>query len=160
MDEREGIRPTESLRDEGRGATLGTKVGALLTSAITVYVLLLLCYTGMGTLHEQRYWEALERAPAFPSSARLAEEARTLERAPVPIGESMRLLATKGRTAFPAIRPDAPPRAPLAGWVHHPGFKSAVERAEAWRSAHEASADESSSAQADATSSVQTEVAP
>lgn len=160
MDERDGKRPTESPRDEGRGATFGTKVGALLTSAITVYVLLLLCYMGMGSWHEQRYWEAFEHAPPSPASAHHAEEARALERAPLPIGESMRLLAAKGRTAFPVIRPDAPPRAPLAGWVHHPDFQRAVERAEAWRSVHEASADENASAQAAASASVQTEGAP
>ena len=114
--------------------------GAFLAAGVSVYLLLSSAYLGLASYHEMQYWDALGDAQPFPSSARLGKEAEELAHAPTPIAESMRLLARSQRDALPAIRVTPPgPRAPLAGWVHHPDFQRSVQRVEAWKKSHPAS---------------------
>lgn len=124
-------------RGEPSQLSSGIKLLAFFASGVSVYLFLSLVYVGMRSYHEMRYWEALDRAAPFAVQARLAEDAQELERAPLPISESKRLLATSGRAAFPSIRPTSAPRPPLPGWVHHPDFERGVQAVEQWRRAHE-----------------------
>lgn len=98
-------------------------------------------YTAVATYTDTEYWRALDALPAAAGYRRAQDDARALDTAPTPIGESMALLARSPRNQLVAIAPAGAAAPPVTGWVHAPGLDEAVARARAWRAEHAQAAD-------------------